>query len=207
MTVIVGLTGGIASGKSFVSDYLKSLNYKIIDADRISRQVVEKGSEGLNQIVGCFGSQVIQEDGTLNRPVLNQTVFHDESKRKKLESILHPLILAQMTQEIAQLKTERVIFLDVPLLFEQREFADLCDYTLLIWTDEQTQLERLMARNQWTQVEAMRRIKTQMPLAQKESLADGCINNSGSREQTCAAINVWLDTQLPVLMTSKKSGL
>ncbi|WP_264738733.1 dephospho-CoA kinase [Cytobacillus firmus] len=185
MSLTVGLTGGIASGKSTVSSLLIEKGYNVIDADIEARLAVEKGEEAYQEIVRHFGERVLLKDGSIDRAELGSIIFHDEKERKALNSIVHPAVRKRMTakKEQAISRNEQLIILDIPLLFESK-LQYMCDKTLLVYADEGIQLKRLMQRNQLSEKEAMARIHSQMPLREKKALADAVIDNNGRMEET-----------------------
>ncbi len=185
MTKVIGLTGGIASGKSTISNIFKEVGWPVIDADQTARQVVMPGSLGLAQIVSCFGSQVLQPDGTLDRAALGSMVFDDPQNLSDLDQIEHPLIMAAIDKQLAGFKKQGlpVVVLDVPLLFETGMDQE-CDLTVLAVVDRKTQLERLMKRDHCSKAVALKRINAQMPLEEKMRRADVTIDNNGSLAQT-----------------------
>jgi dephospho-CoA kinase len=185
MSLTVGLTGGIASGKSTVSSLLIEKGYTVIDADIEARLAVEKGEEAYQEIVRHFGERVLLSDGSIDRAELGSIIFHDEKERKALNSIVHPAVRKRMTakKEQAISRNEQMIILDIPLLFESK-LQYMCDKTLLVYADEGIQLQRLMQRNQLSEKEAMARIHSQMPLREKKALADAVIDNNGRIEET-----------------------
>lgn len=185
MTKVIGLTGGIASGKSTISNIFKEVGWPIIDADQVARQVVMPGSLGLAQIVSRFGSQVLQPDGTLDRAALGSMVFDDPQNLSDLDQIEHPLIMAAIDQQLAGFKKQGlpVVVLDVPLLFETGMDQE-CDLTVLAVVDRKTQLERLMKRDHCSKAATLKRINAQMPLEEKMRRADVMIDNNGSLAQT-----------------------
>ncbi|MBG9656595.1 dephospho-CoA kinase [Cytobacillus firmus] len=185
MSMTVGLTGGIASGKSTVSSLLIEKGYTVIDADIEARLAVEKGEEAYQEIVRHFGERVLLSDGSIDREELGSIIFHDEKERKALNSIVHPAVRKRMTakKEQAIRRNEQLIILDIPLLFESK-LQYMCDKTLLVYADEDIQLQRLMQRNQLSGKEAMARIQSQMPLRDKKALADAVIDNNGTIEET-----------------------
>ncbi|PJN88146.1 dephospho-CoA kinase [Bacillus sp. mrc49] len=196
MGQIIGITGGIASGKSSVSLYLQELGFTIIDADLASRAVVEPGEEAFRQVVRAFGENILLADGTIDRAKLGSIIFHDQEKRLLLNSIVHPAVRKWM-----RLKTEEAlaagketVFMDIPLLFESK-LTYMVEKTLLIYADERVQLERLMNRNGLSEAEALARIHSQMPLADKKALADAIIDNNGelteTKKQVRAILNDW----------------
>lgn len=185
MTKVIGLTGGIASGKSTISNIFKEVGWPVIDADQTARQVVMPGSLGLAQIVSCFGSQVLQPDGTLDRAALGSMVFDDPQNLSDLDQIEHPLIMAAIDKQLAGFKKQGlpVVVLDVPLLFETGMDQE-CDLTVLAVVDRKTQLERLMKRDHCSKAAALKRINAQMSLEEKMRRADVTIDNNGSLAQT-----------------------
>lgn len=183
--MIIGLTGSIASGKSTVANMLSEMGFPIIDADLVARIVVEKGTATLETIKEVFGTQVIHEDGTLNREELGALIFSDPSKRKQLNDIMHPAIREEMLVQRQQLVQQGhpVIIMDIPLLFESR-LQSFVDKILVVTVTEQKQLERLMTRNGFTHEEARLRIQSQLPLSVKEEGADAVIYNNETIEET-----------------------
>lgn len=183
---LVGLTGGIASGKSTVSKEFKSLGCPCVDADLIARKVVEIGEPAYFKVKEVFGGEVFHEDGQLNREQLGTIIFNDSTKRMQLNSILHPAIKKRMLWEIFIyfLKGYQFILLDVPLLFETKQMLPFVSYTIVVYCNEATQLNRLMQRNGLTEEEADVRIKSQMPLSEKCRLGNYIIDNNEDLEQT-----------------------
>ncbi len=183
--MIIGLTGGIASGKSTVSAMFKEWNIPVVDADVIAREVVEPGQEAFNQIVQAFGEQILNEDGNIHRKKLGAIIFNDQKKREQLNSIVHPAVRAEMKKrrdDYLQSGHDHVV-LDIPLLIES-ELDYLVDKTLLVYVDADTQLQRLMKRDDSSEEEAQSRIRSQMPLDEKQEHVDKVVNNSGSIEDT-----------------------
>jgi dephospho-CoA kinase len=184
--MIVGLTGGIATGKSTVTSMLRELGAYVVDADVWARKVVEKGSQGLAEIVQTFGPAVLLSDGALNRPALGQIVFQDEEARQRLNAITHPKVREGMREETLTYQEQHPdmpIVWDVPLLFEG-ETRRLVDVTVLVYTPEEVQRVRLMHRDGLSLEDANRRIAAQMPIEQKRALATYVIDNTGSLENT-----------------------
>ncbi|MDQ0245868.1 dephospho-CoA kinase [Bacillus fengqiuensis] len=185
MALIIGLTGGIASGKSTVSNMLKELAIPVIDADVIAKEAVQKDRPAYREIVRTFGTDILAEDLQLDRLKLGAIVFQDEKKRQLLNQIVHPAVRNEMLaqKEFFLQEGYETVVLDIPLLFESKLTA-LVDKVLLVFVDDSIQLERLMARNNFTKEEAEARIGSQMPLQEKVSLADEVINNNGTMEET-----------------------
>ena len=181
----LGLTGGIATGKTTISNYLKSIDIPVLDADEYARKVVEPGTPGLAEITNTFGEQVLLADGSLNRKLLGQIVFNDSSARQTLNDITHPRIQQMMADELHRLAEQQIplVILDIPLLLENKNVAG-ADAVMVVTIPESLQLTRLMQRNNLTEKEAQSRISAQMPLVEKEKLADFVIDNSGTISST-----------------------
>ena len=182
----IGISGGIASGKSTVVSMLKELGAYVIDCDELAREVVAPGSAGLAAVWRAFGEQAMNSDGTLNRRYVGDVVFQAPERKKELEGLLHPLIqqrIDELTEEVSKKNMTSIIFLDMPLLFELKYFLYV-DEAWLIYVDPQTQLRRLMARNGFTESEALMRINAQLPIDEKQSLAQVIIDNTGSLQDT-----------------------
>lgn len=193
---LIGLTGGIASGKSLVSAYLRELGAQIIDADQIARRVVQPGGAALREIVAEFGDSLLNSDGTLNRKELGRIVFSDPAKLERLNRITHPRILAEMEMLLEKCRmcgAGRVIVLDVPLLFEVG-LDRLVDEVWVVAVDYSTQLERLMKRDNLSEEEARRRIAAQIPMDEKIRRADRVIDNRFAPEETKRQVReIWED--------------
>ena len=185
MGLVVGLTGGIASGKSTISNMIKEMGFTVIDADVEARIAVEPGRPAYEQIVDYFGEEILQEDGTIDRAKLGAIVFNDEEKRMKLNSFVHPAVRQQMMdkKEKALRNNEKLVVLDIPLLLEGN-LTTMIDKVLLVYVDEEVQLKRLMERNNFTEEEALARIRSQMPLKEKVKLSDAIIDNNGTIEES-----------------------
>ncbi|AJH24954.1 MULTISPECIES: dephospho-CoA kinase [Bacillus] len=185
MSLVIGLTGGIASGKSTVARMLIDKKITVIDADVIAKQAVEKGMPAYRQIVEAFGKDILLENGDIDRKKLGSIVFTDEQKRLKLNQIVHPAVRAEMLKQRdeAIARKEQFVVLDIPLLYESG-LDYLVGKVLVVTVPADIQLKRLMERNSLTEEEAMSRITSQMPLADKTKKADAVIDNSGSLEHT-----------------------
>lgn len=193
MAKIIGVTGGIASGKSLVSDYLTARGFPIVDADIVAREVVAPQSMGLKRVAATFGNQVINAEGRLNRKQLGKIVFADSAQLKLLNDILQPLIRKQIEQELQHLidQGHENIFLVVPLLFEQN-YQSMCDEIMVVAVSHEEQLQRLMNRDHLDEQQARARIAAQWPLSRKIALADIVINNDGTIAQTQAQLADWI---------------
>lgn len=180
MTYFLGLTGGIASGKSTADDFFKKENIPIIDSDLIVHQIMEVGQNGYNAVVAYFGTNILNDDQTINRRQLGEIVFSDKAKLKKLNELTHPLVHQEIKLQMEQysLEKEKLVVIDVPLLFESG-FESLCDGVLVISISPELQIKRLMKRNNFTKKEALARIDNQMPLSEKEKRATYVVANIG----------------------------
>ena len=194
MPLIIGLTGGIASGKSTVANMLRGKSIPIVDADVVAREVVEIGTDTYKKLVSEFGQEILNSDKTLNRPKLGSIIFQDQEKREKLNSIMHPSIRTSMKEKTQKYIEDGhdVVVMDIPLLFESK-LTHLVDKTLLVFVTEKTQLKRLMERNDLTEKEATDRIQSQMPLSEKVKLSHAVIDNNGSLTKTEQQLNEILD--------------
>jgi len=177
----IGLTGGIASGKSTVSRVLEQLGVGIVDADRLAREVVAAGSDGLREVIATFGTGVLAPDGSLDREKLGAIVFGDEQARRKLQAITHPRIAQLGAERIAAFQNSAApyVIYDAPLLVEvgaHKGFAAL----IVVAADEPTQVARLRARDGLSDAQSSQRIAAQLPLARKIEVADYVIYNDGT---------------------------
>jgi dephospho-CoA kinase len=181
---VLGLTGGIGSGKSMVARMFAELGADVIDADQLAREVVEPGQPALAEIATAFGQDILLPDGRLNRPKLAGIIFADGAARARLNTITHPRIRERMDAEIAARQSgSGVLIVDIPLLYEN-DRSGAVETVIVVWVDPETQLRRLHERDGLTLEEARQRIAAQMPLDEKRARADLVIDNSGSREDT-----------------------
>ena len=191
----VGLTGSIAVGKSFVASLLVELGCHVLDADQTAREVVSLGTPGLRAVVEAFGQKVLREDGMLDRAKLGALVFANEQQRQRLNSILHPFIIAAQDQELRRWESEDphgIGVVDAALMIESGGYKRF-DKLIVVHCSPAAQLERLMARNQLTRDEAASRIAAQMPQEEKKRYADYLIDTSEgfeeARRQTALVYN------------------
>ncbi|MEY3856182.1 MAG: hypothetical protein RJA45_652 [Actinomycetota bacterium] len=175
---LVGLTGGIAAGKSTVAELWASLGAEVIDADDLARRVVEPGSEGLGQIVETFGAKVLNPDGTLNRGELAKLVFHDFALRKKLESITHPLI-RDLAQGLINNSHADIVVYVIPLLVESKSDLDF-DYVVTVEAPQPDQLQRMVENRGMSEEESLARIKAQATPAERANVADRILSSNQS---------------------------
>ena len=177
---VLGITGGIGSGKTAVTDIFSEFNIDVIDADIASRKAVEKGSSCLEEIENHFGSEMILEDGNLDRQKLREVIFDKEEEKDWLEKLLHPQILKIINSEIAESKTIYTILVS-PLLFETGQ-NKLCSRTLLVDVEEQLQISRASKRDNVSEEQIKNIIEAQMSRSDKISLANDIVTNNGSLE-------------------------
>jgi dephospho-CoA kinase len=191
---LVGLTGGIASGKSAVAKILQRLGAAVINADDLSREVVEPGKVAWKEIIDAFGTGVLQPDQTLDRQKLRAVIFSDRDGRKKLEAIIHPRVRALAEERIREhtVAGYSIIVYEVPLLFEGK-LHEWLRPVILVACDLDTQRRRLQERDHLTQTEAQKHIDAQMSLAEKRRLADYVIENNGSLEELEQKVQVVLE--------------
>lgn len=187
---IVGLTGGIGSGKSTVAKMLTELGATVVDADQLARAAVAKGSAGLTAIVAEFGSEVLDHDGNLDRKRLGRRVFKDDSARRNLEALVHPVV-AQMAQTrfaAAHASGAPLVVYDVPLLYE-KGLDEVVAQVVVVSVSGETQRARVLNRDDLPSDEIEDRIAAQMPIADKVARADHVIDNDGSRQSTQAQVD------------------
>ncbi|GAF35976.1 dephospho-CoA kinase [Lentilactobacillus farraginis] len=195
MSRVIGLTGGIATGKSIVSRYLGQKGVPIIDADVVAHQVQAPGEDGLKAIVNEFGRRVLSADQSLNRRELAKLVFHQPAKLKRLVQVMDPFIRKRIIAELNHYQDYQLVVLDAPTLFENG-YTYLTDSIVVVYCDPVTQLKRLRVRNQLSISQASARIKSQWPLQTKCDLADTIIYNSGTLSHTYEQIENWLKNEM-----------
>lgn len=180
----IGLTGGIASGKSTVAKILRDLGLPVVDADSLARSVVAPGAKGLIKIAQTFGPEFILPDGSLDRAKMGQLIFSEAPRRLELEGLLHPLIQELKNAERLRLENAgcELAFYDIPLLFEKNLAHDF-DKTILVYCSEAEQLHRLVERDGLSEAEARRRIASQLPIDSKVKMADYVIFNNGGQSE------------------------
>lgn len=196
----VGLTGGIATGKSFVISVLKELGCEVLDADQIAREVVEPGLPAFDEIVAFFGQEVVGKDGSLDRGKLGEIIFADASKRAKLNSIVHPRVFqaqALWMAEVERRNPDAITVIDAALMIETGSYRRF-DKLVVVYCESEIQLERLMARNKLTREQAMARVSSQMPSFEKLKYADFSINTSSGFEDTRRQVETLYDQLLKI---------
>ena len=195
MAKIIGITGGIASGKSTVTNYLRQKGYQVIDADQVVQELQAKGGKLYQALVSWLGSAILNEAGELDRPKLSQLIFSSQENLAKSSRLQNDIIRQGLANRCDQLaKIEETFFMDIPLLFEQ-DYADWFDEVWLVDVSKGTQLERLMARNNLSQEEAQQRIAAQLSLADKRQRAEIVIDNNGALSDTLKQVQALLDKE------------
>lgn len=195
MAKIIGITGGIASGKSTVTDFLRKQGYQVIDADQVVHELQEPGGRLYQALLSAFGSAILQEDGRLDRPKLGAMLFGNPELLAQSSQLQNQIIREELARRRDLLaETEAVFFIDVPLLFEL-QYEDWFDQVWLLDVTEETQISRLMARNALSLEEAEKRIAAQLSLQEKRKRADVLIENNGSVEETLAQVDQLLKTE------------
>lgn len=206
---IIGLTGGIGSGKSTVTDYLISKGFHVLDADKVAREIVMPGSEMLIQLSSSFGKDILLEDGSLNRKKLGDIIFCDPEKKKKFDELMHTRILEIIHERIIMIREEyensaeiaikpnqrkkrKVIFIDAPLLFETGLDNSIGE-TWVIDVDDETRIQRVMKRDGLSRDEIMLRINTQMTRDEKKQRADVLLDNTGDTKTLYKQIDQMLE--------------
>lgn len=182
--MLIGLTGGIASGKSTVGKILKDLGAKVIEADEIAREIVKPGKVAWERIVDYFGEDILLSNQELDRKKIGEIIFHDEAAREKLNQITHPLIISEIKARIQQSKEngEEIIVVDIPLLIEI-DVMHLFEEVWVIYVTRKTQIKRLIERDQIDRETAIAKIDSQLSLEKKKEYADRLIINEGSKEE------------------------
>ena len=193
MGKIIGITGGIASGKSTVTNFLREQGFQVVDADRLVHQLQRHGGRLYQVLVQHFGREIILENGELNRPLLASLIFSNPEEREWSKQIQGEIIreeLATLRDQLAQ--TEEIFFMDIPLLFEQ-DYVSWFDETWLVYVDRDVQVERLMKRDQLSKDEAEFRLAAQWPLEKKKDLASQILDNNGNQNQLLNQVHILLE--------------
>lgn len=175
----IGLTGGVASGKSTVAGILRDLGCVVVDADAVAREVVAPGTPGLAEVAEAFGPDVLAEDGSLDRPALGAIVFADESARRRLEAIVHPLVARRSAELAAQAGPEDVVVHDIPLLAET-DGADRFEHVIVVDVAPQTQVDRMVGDRGWAEDDARSRMAAQASREERLAIATHVVVNDGS---------------------------
>ena len=198
--LIVALTGGIGSGKSLAAQYFADLGAQVIDADQLSREVVERGSAGFDEVVATFGDEILR-DGDIDRHSLGELVFSNASARQKLEAIIHPLVRTAFDSAVSHIQGNEVLIYEIPLLVET-DAAALFDYVITVESDLQVRTERLKDRGmRASEVEA--RISAQATSAERASSAHYVITNNGSADELLREVEYLWESVFPRLQRAK----
>ncbi|EVC74701.1 dephospho-CoA kinase [Staphylococcus aureus MISS6012] len=195
MPKVIGLTGGIASGKSTVSELLSVFGFKVVDADKAAREAVKKGSKGLAQVREVFGDEAIDENGEMNRRYMGDLVFNHPEKRLELNAIIHPIVRDIMEEEKQEyLKQGYNVIMDIPLLFEN-ELENTLDEVWVVYTSESIQMDRLMQRNNLSLEDAKARVYSQISIDKKSRMADHVIDNLGDKLELKQNLEILLEEE------------
>lgn len=186
--MVIGITGSISTGKTFVTDYLSKMGYQVIDADVLSRKVLNKGEEGYYKVIKHFSREILDDNENINRRKLAEIIFNNEDKKNILESIVHPQVINKMLELISNIKKDEIVFLSIPLLFEIN-FEKYLDKTVVVYSNKEIQIKRLMERDKIDYEYALKKIDSQFSQDKKVELADYIIDNSFSKEETIKNIN------------------
>ena len=181
--MIIGITGSIATGKTLVTNYLREKGYKVIDADEISRAVLNKGEKGYDEVLKYFSENILDQEKNIDRKKLAQIIFTDEEKRKVIKKIIHPLVINEILNFIDNSDKKEDVFVSMPLLYEIN-FQKHLDKVIAVYSNRDKQIERLTKRDNISYEYAIKKIESQYPQEKKVELADYVIDNSLSKEET-----------------------
>lgn len=195
MAFVLGITGGIATGKSSVVKHIKQLGFPVVDADIIARHLLDQNMPAYNEIVKVFGSEILQENGEINRQLLGALVFNHPDKLKQLDELMAPFLQESILAAIKQAsQNQKLVIVDVPLMYE-KGYDEWMDQVAVVYCTPEQQLNRLMKRNQLTEKEAKQRINSQLPIEMKKLLAEIVFDNSANLKQTLEQVNTWLSNR------------
>lgn len=192
MTFVLGITGGIATGKSSVVQHFKGLGFLVVDADIIARHLLDQNMPAYNEIVKVFGTEILQENGEINRQALGALVFNHPDKLQQLDELMAPFLREEIMAAIKkESHNQKLVIVDVPLMYE-KGYDEWMDQVAVVYCTPEQQLNRLMKRNQLTEKEAKQRINSQLPIEMKKLLAEIVFDNSANLKQTLEQVNTWL---------------
>lgn len=187
--LVVGLTGGIGSGKSLAAQFFAELGALVIDADQLARDAIERGSEGFDQLIATFGDSILH-NGLVDRRALGELVFRDAEAKKKLEAIIHPIVRKEFEEAVASLENDQILIYEIPLLFETKAMERF-DYIVTVEAEMQLRKERLLKKGlRNSEIES--RIAAQASREERESIADQVFENDGSEDELLRSVeNLW----------------
>ena len=187
--LVVGLTGGIGSGKSLAAQFFAELGALVIDADQLARDAIERGSEGFDQLIATFGDSILH-NGLVDRRALGELVFRDAEAKKKLEAIIHPIVRKEFEEAVASLENDQILIYEIPLLYETKA-TERFDYIVTVEADMQLRKERLLKKGlRNSEIES--RIAAQASREERESIADQVFENNGSEDELLRSVeNLW----------------
>lgn len=195
MAFVLGITGGIATGKSSVVQHFIDLGFPVVDADIIARHLLDQNEQAYNEVVKVFGSEILQENGEINRQALGALVFNHPDKLKQLDELMAPFLQESILAAIKQAsQNQKLVIVDVPLMYE-KGYDEWMDQVAVVYCTPNQQLKRLMQRNQLTEKEAKQRIDSQLPIEMKKLLAEVVFDNSNDLTQTLEQVNTWLSNR------------
>lgn len=192
MAFVLGITGGIATGKSSVVQHFIDLGFPVVDADIIARHLLDQNEQAYNEVVKVFGSEILQENGEINRQALGALVFNHPDKLKQLDELMAPFLQESILAAIKQAsQNQKLVIVDVPLMYE-KGYDEWMDQVAVVYCTPEQQIKRLMQRNQLTEKEAKQRIDSQLPIEMKKLLAEVVFDNSNDLTQTIQQVDTWL---------------
>ena len=195
MAFVLGITGGIATGKSSVVQHFIDLGFPVVDADIIARHLLDQNEQAYNEVVKVFGSEILQENGEINRQALGALVFNHPDKLKQLDELMAPFLQESILAAIKQAsQNQNLVIVDVPLMYE-KGYDEWMDQVAVVYCTPNQQLKRLMQRNQLTEKEAKQRMDSQLPIEMKKLLAEVVFDNSNDLTQTIQQVDTWLSNR------------
>ena len=195
MAFVLGITGGIATGKSSVVQHFIELGFPVVDADIIARHLLDQNEQAYNEVVKVFGSEILQENGEIDRQALGALVFNHPDKLKQLDELMAPFLQESILAAIKQAsQNQKLVIVDVPLMYE-KGYDEWMDQVAVVYCTPNQQLKRLMQRNQLTEKEAKQRMDSQLPIEMKKLLAEVVFDNSNDLTQTIQQVDTWLSNR------------
>lgn len=195
MAFVLGITGGIATGKSSVVQHFIDLGFPVVDADIIAHHLLDKNTPAYKEVVKVFGSEILQENGEINRQALGALVFNHPDKLKQLDELMAPFLQETILAAIKQAsQNQKLVIVDVPLMYE-KGYDEWMDQVAVVYCTPEQQIKRLMQRNQLTEKEAKQRIDSQLPIEMKKLLAEVVFDNSNDLTQTIQQVDTWLSNR------------